>query len=391
MPARPLLAAASARLLSSLAAADCGAFPRQAEFDVVVLERAAAPLGASLLSRANGSSLFNFSFTTAWFSVGGADGLVVRNVECNPDHHSCAGVAHPEWTNAGALAVVRASLDARRGPLSAERVTAANVTWAGAPAPPAANASRWGFADPRLAFRAATGEWHLTYDNCTQNCFPTRTTMLSTSRDPFDPAAWTFRGPLLGDHAPYTAGAALLFRDGAPGAPPHLAFVGDSDTANVMWLAESQASDGESWAVVNKTWMSAREGCWDSHGVAPGPQPERLSSGDFLMIYNTDTGFPYRPNPLGRCSAGWAILDGADPTLVVARSSGALLVPELPYETCASSGQGESCQQPMVVFVTGLRPLGGDEFLVIYGGADTVVGVSRIFVNVSAAEVGAAR
>ena len=42
----------------------------------------------------------------------------------------------------------------------------------------------------------------------------------------------------------------------------------------------------------------------------------------------------------------------------------------------------------MVVFSTGLKPLGGDEFLILYGGGDTVVGVTRIFVNVSAATQG---
>ena len=372
-----LLAASAA----GAARAGCGSFPRQADFAVSVVERAAAPHGASLVSFANGSSAFNFSFTSAWFSSNGVDGLVVRVVECNPDHHSCAGVAHPEWSNAGALAVVRASLDARGGPLSAERVTAANVSWMGAAAPPAANASRWGFADPRLSFRPSTGEWFLTFDNCTQNCFPTRTTMLATSRDPFDAAAWSFRGPLLGADAPYTGGAALLFRDGEPGAPPHLAFVGDSDTANALWLAES--ADGLAWTVVNRTWMLKRDGCWDSFGIAAGPQPERLSSGDWLLLYNIDTGFPYKTNPLGRCAVGWAVLDGADPTRVVARAASVLLVPELPYETCTASGQGATCQQPMVVFATGLRPLGGDEFLVVYGGADTVVGVARIFVNVS--------
>lgn len=104
--------------------ADCGAFPRQAAFDVSVVERAAAPLGASLISRANGSSHFNFSFTSAWFSSEGIDGLVVRNVECNPDHHSCAGVAHPGWSNAGALAVVcahRSTSGAARSPPSASQ------------------------------------------------------------------------------------------------------------------------------------------------------------------------------------------------------------------------------------------------------------------------------
>ena len=358
----------------------CAALPKQAAYSVVVTERAAAPGGAALISHANGTTAFNFSFTTAWFpSASGGDGLIVRVVECNPDHHSCAGVAHPEWSNAGALAVVRASLPAR-GALSAEPVTAAALSWLGAAAPPRANASRWGFADPRAAFRAATGEVYVTWDNCTQNCFPTRTTMLATSADPFDAASWVFHGALLGAGAPYTGGAALLFRDGEPGAPPHLAFVGDSDTANAIWLAES--ADGRAWTVANKTWMVSRPDCWDHFGVAPAGQPARLSNGDILLLYNVDTGFPYHPNPLGRCAVGWAVLDGADPSRVVARAQAPLLVPELPYEAdCAKQAE---CQQPWVVFSTGLKPLGGDEFLVLYGGADSVVGAARIFVNVSA-------
>lgn len=353
------------------------------DFSVVVTQRAAAPGGAALISYANRTSAFNFSFTTAWFpAAGGGDGLVVRVVECNPDHHSCAGVAHPEWTNAGALAVVRASLPAD-GPLASEPVTLANVSWMGAAAPPHANASRWGFADPRATFRAATGETYVIFDNCTQNCYPTRTTMLATSRDPFDAGAWTFHGPLLGAGAPYTGGASLLFRDGEAGAPPHLAFVGDSDTANAIWLAES--ADGLAWSVVNKTWMLSRADSWDHYGVAPAGQPARLSSGDYLFLYNIDTGWPYNPNPLGRCAVGWAVLDGADPSRIIARAEAPLLVAELPYEAnCASQ---EECQQPWVVFSTGLKPLGGDEFLVLYGGGDSVVGASRIFVNVSAQRV----
>ena len=356
----------------------CADFPKQSAYTVAVTQRAAAPGHAALISHANGSTSFNFSFTTAWFPTTSGDGLVVRVVECNPDHHSCAGVAHPEWTNAGALAVVRAALPAD-GPLSAERVTAANVSWMGAAPPPRANSSRWGFADPRATFRAASGEVYATFDNCTQNCFPTRTTMLATSRDPFNASAWTFHGPLLGAGAPYTGGAALLFRDGAPGAPPHLAFVGDSDTANAIWLAES--ADGLAWVVKNKTWLQKRPTCWDHYGVAPAGQPARLSDGAWLLLYNIDTGFPYHPNPLGRCAVGWAVLDAADPSRIVARAQAPLLIPELPYEAnCASQ---EECQQPFVVFSTGLKPLGGDEFLVLYGGADSVVGAARLFVNVN--------
>ena len=64
----------------------------------------------------------------------------------------------------------------------------------------------------------------------------------------------------------------------------------------------------------------------------PGPQAERLSNGDYLYVYNIDTGFPYKPNPLGRCAIGWAVLDGNDPTQIIARSEDALLVASEPWE-----------------------------------------------------------
>ena len=125
-----------------------------------------------------------------------------------------------------------------------------------------------------------------TGDNCTKNCYPHRTTLLSTSKDPFDPHAWTLHGPLL--PGVYTGGASLLFRD----SPPHFAFVGNSDTANTILLAQS--SDGLHWREPNRSlpFMAGRPGCWDAAGVAAGPQPERLSTGDYLYIYNIDTGFP---------------------------------------------------------------------------------------------------
>ena len=44
---------------------------------------------------------------------------------------------------------------------------------------------------------------------------------------------------------------------------------------------------------------------------------------------------------------------------------------------------GRVCQEPMVVFSTGLKPLGNDEFLVLYGAADTDVGVAKIKIDIS--------
>jgi predicted GH43/DUF377 family glycosyl hydrolase len=349
---------------------------------VRVLVRDPLPDEAALISHVNGSSAFTFNFATAWFpppSGSTTDGLVVRVVECNPDHHACPNASHPQWSNAGAMAIVPASLS--RENISAAFVDYNAVTWAGATAPPQANSSRWGAADPRIAYRAADKTYYLAWDNCTQNCYPHRNTLLSTTLNPFDPDGWTLHGPIL--PGVYTAGASLLFRDDAGGAP-HYAFVSDSNTANVLLLAES--ADGLHWKPPandsKAVFMAGRPDCWDSQGVAAGPQPERLSSGDYLYVYNIDTGFPYHPNPLGRCAIGWAILDGDDPTQIVARSTDALIRPSLPWEQCPE-GKGPVCQEPMVVFSTGMKPLGNDEFYILYGAADSDVGITRVKVDIN--------
>ena len=359
---------------------------RQADYTVAVVERNAVPGGGALIGRmaafgatAPNNTAFNFSFATAWFPApdGGGDGLIVRNVECSDDHHTCTGAAHPEWTNAGALAVVKADLGVGATTPTVEPVAEASIFWAGTSEP--APLERWGAADPRCAYRKADKTYYLTWDNCTRNCYPHRSTYLSTTTDPFDHDSWTLHGPLL--PGIYTGGASLLMRD----SPPHYAFVGNSNTANAILLATSQ--DGLKWQQENQTFMSNRPGCWDAKGVAAGPQPERLSNGDYLYIYNIDTGFPFRPNTpysyLGRCAIGWAILAGSDPTKIVARSTDALLISELPFETCGGEkNKGRACQEPLVMFSTGMKPLGNDEFYVIYGAADTSVGMTKIKVNV---------
>lgn len=352
-------------------------------YDVIVTQRDAVPSGAALISHVNGSAQFNFTFSPSWFPLpandtsSATDGLVIRCVECNPNHHSCAGVPHPQWTNAGALAFVRANLTAALP--RADYVAESDVQWPGCDAPAAATTGTWGAADVRIVYRPPSpaglqhGLYYLAWDNCTHNCEPTRTTLLSTSPNPLDPNSWTLHGPVL--PGAYTAGASLLFRDDA-GGPPHYAFVADSNTANALLLATS--TDGLHWNNTGRVLMAGRPACWDK-AIAAGPPPVRLSTGDYLYIYNIDTGYPYHPNPLGRCSIGWAILDGEDPTRIVARAPGPLLTPNLPWEQCEP--EGYTCQQPMVVFATGIKPLGGDEFLLLYGAADTNVGMVRIRVD----------
>ena len=106
-----------------------------------------------------------------------------------------------------------------------------------------------------------------------------------------------------------------------------------------------------------------------------GPQPERLSNGDYLYVYNIDT--RKYTLPLGRCAVGWAILDGTDPSTIVARSDAPLLTAALPFEVFG--------QTPQVIFADGLIPLGNDEFIITYGAADTDVGAAKIKVSTAKA------
>lgn len=97
------------------------------------------------------------------------------------------------------------------------------------------------------------------------------------------------------------------------------------------------------------------------------------------------TGYPYRGNPLGLCAIGWATLDGRDPTKIVARATKPLIMATTrDWETCQPHRNETTCQVPMVVFANGLKPLDtttegigttrSNEFYVIFGGADSVVG-----------------
>lgn len=81
----------------------------------------AKPVHHSFVSHVNGSSDFTFNFATAWFPAPGSrtergayvsdtaasasevavpttEGLVVRVVECSPNHHPCPNATHPEWS-----------------------------------------------------------------------------------------------------------------------------------------------------------------------------------------------------------------------------------------------------------------------------------------------------
>ena len=414
-------------------------------YDVIVIELDSVHNnGSSLISFVNGTSDFQYNFNSPWFpspttisssssGLGGGgigqqqhqehpnqgEGLLVRVVDYE---------RHPEWSDAGAIAVVPVSfIDGQNGTntnivvpkLTSSHVTEEMITWLGttgntnnSDTSNATATSIWGAVDPRVTYRPYNQMYYVTWDNCTKHCYPQRITYLSTTTNPYNSSLWIFHGSVF--PFKYTSGAAILFRDeyneyddnDVPPKPnpkpPHLAFVCNSNTADTIYIVESHDDDGIIWKIPNdptkrQILMKGRKGYWDEHGVAVGSQPEKLRNGDYLLIYNIDTGWPYKPNPLGRCAIGWAILDKDDPTKIVARSNKPLIVATQPWETCQqesnlnkSTTTSKDCNVPMVVFATGLKPLGNDTFYVIYGGADSVVMVSKIKVTINDVTVAAA-
>jgi predicted GH43/DUF377 family glycosyl hydrolase len=237
--------------------------------------------GRPLISATHGDSSFIFNFNGPWFpppkGSSAADGLIVRVQEdCMPD---CgAGATHPEWSDIGAITVVAADIAAG----TVNHINQSSVFWPGTPAPRHSDAPTrdgWGALDPRIIYRPKTEEYFLTWDNCSFEC-SFRSSLLSVSKNPFDHESWTFVGPIIPKMQ--TAGVALLFRDDVPGAK-HLAFV---SAYNCFKISLAESSDGRDWSITNPDWMQGRPGCWDACGAIAGPQPERLSSGDWLMIYN---------------------------------------------------------------------------------------------------------
>ena len=98
--------------------------------------------------------------------------------------------------------------------------------------------------------------------------------------------------------------AALLVRD----TPPHYLLWGDQE----VLIA---ASDNPLvWPSEGQPLLSPRSGAFDSALVQAGGPPLRLSTGDYLYIYNSGNVTDFQP--------GWAVLNGSDPTQVRLLSDG---------------------------------------------------------------------
>lgn len=104
--------------------------------------------------------------------------------------------------------------------------------------------------------------------------------------------------------------------------------------------------------LLDQILISPRENNWDADLVEPGPEPQKLSSGNYLFLYNSahkvDTPNP-KPDWNLEFNIGYVILDGNDPTKVLYRSRNPLISPEHAWEK-AVDVKGKT---PLKVYTTG--------------------------------------
>lgn len=162
-------------------------------------------------------------------------------------------------------------------------------------------------------------------------------------------------------------------RDGAGEPLPR----GLSDPRPGIWVSFVPANGVESdiaalLAMDHHRLVALPEQPWEALKIGGGTVPVRVADG-WLTIYHGVAGELIRETvlqPKVRYAAGVLILDGADVTQVVARSTQPLLEPEVSEE--------REGIVPNVVFPTALEPVTDDEAFVFYGMADSRIGSARL-------------
>ena len=120
-----------------------------------------------------------------------------------------------------------------------------------------------------------------------------------------------------------------------------------------IWLADS--GDLLAWGN-HRHLFGPRPGCWDEAKVGAGAVPFKIEQGWLEVYHGVD-----RDN---RYCLGAALLDGAEPWKIIARTNKPILEPQAGYECEGFFGN--------VVFSCGLL-CEGDKVQIYYGAADTVI------------------
>lgn len=221
-----------------------------------------------------------------------------------------------------------------------------------------------GTEDPRIAYDPLSQRYYMMYTAVGNTSKPVQLSLAST-RDPTQASGWTLHGPVFPTAPSGSKSGAILVRQ----SPPHYLFWG----AGTIRYALSD--DLIHWTYNESAVLLApRPGMFDSFLVESGPPPLRLSDGNYLFLHNS-------ANQSLAYHVGYVIVDGNDPTRILARSSTPLMSPTEPW--MIGDGTDALCNVPNVVFLEAAHPTGTpDEFRVYFGGADSVVGTAVVRVTV---------
>ncbi len=151
---------------------------------------------------------------------------------------------------------------------------------------------------------------------------------------------------------------------------------GTEDVRQSIWLSYVPVEDVERDLANLTRWTRHRflagpEFAFEEVKIGGGPAPLRVPEG-WLLIHHGVTGVidnAFAQQQKVNYAAGAILLDGDDPSKVIARTSEPLLAPETEEE--------RSGIVPNVVFPTAIEEIDGEHF-VFYGMADSKIGAARL-------------
>ena len=212
----------------------------------------------------------------------------------------------------------------------------------------------YGCEDPRAT--CIDGEWHVTYVSVSRVGI---TTSLLTTPD-FE--RFTRRGVIF----PPDQKDVALFPEKWRGGYVALTRPMPSSFDHVLgiWIA---SADPDLPFGRHEPLVMPRTGKWDERQTGASTTPFRTSRGWLEIYHGVDSDHRY--------TLGGVLLDGDDPTRVIARSGEPILMPELPFEIEGLFGN--------VVYSCGHVPLDGSgrAIRVYYGAADSCVAAADFDVN----------
>jgi predicted GH43/DUF377 family glycosyl hydrolase len=361
-----------------------------ASYDAGLISFGATPV----LSFLDGSSAYQQTFNPSWIvaspGTSGKAGLLIRSSNCSSVPGKCtlcnfgrtaAGSGCPPGEQACQDVITFSELLSDDNNTAAvprfKKPTAADVVMAPRLTP--GSMDDRGVQDPRVAFDPKTGLYYM-FHTCfnTGNASNTKSRFflcMAVSSDPTSPDKWSVRKAVF-PQLQGSKSAAVLIRE----TGPHYMYWG----AGVIHITST--NNLTDWAPATCCTPFISNTSWGNPHVESGPPPMRLSNGNYVFFHNSWGGKDATGAAVGYQPA-WVIIDGEDPTKIVARAQRPLWSPS--KEPWMEGEPPALCNVAKVAFLEAAHPTNTpDEFRVYFGGADTVIGTAVVKIDVAAESSG---